>query len=325
MRICFYMPRICVRGSSVATYDYMRFNEELLKNESVLVLPKDAFEKNDPLGVKRFSRFRIVYINENLDSTLTEEKCDLLYCIKYGKNDGIFSKKFPTAIHCVFDLSEPHGDIYAAVSESLARKYNSKLFVPHMIALTPSQGDLREQFDIPKDAVVFGRYGGEDTFNIPFCFEAIFELVQECSNIYFIFINTPHFIFGNRQVLFLPKIITEEDKSKFINTCDAHLECGTLGHSFGCAIGEFSVHNKPIIAYDPDKDKPLWNRAHLDILGDKAIRFRTKEDFKNIIKTFNPIEAQKKDWNCYRQYSPEKVMDQFKKVFIDPIKIQSLD
>ena len=46
---------------------------------------------------------------------------------------------FLTCVHCVFDLSEPHGDIYAAVSETLAKKYNKTVFVPHMSIFQPNK------------------------------------------------------------------------------------------------------------------------------------------------------------------------------------------
>jgi hypothetical protein len=107
--------------------------------------------------------------------------------------------------------------------------------------------------------------------------------------------------------------MTNEEKNQFINTCDAHLECGTLGHSFGISIGEFSVNNKPVIAYGGE----TWNNAHKDILGSKGIYFYDSIDFYNILTRFNPIEYKNQDLNCYKEYTPEKVMKKFKEVFID--------
>lgn len=317
MKIAFHMDQICVRGTSVATYDYMKYNEELLYNQSILVLPESAKTRNDPLGIKRFSVFPIHYYADmnDLDRLLTNLDCKLLYCIKYGKNDGVCSKRVKTVVHCVFDMSEPHGDVYAGVSHALRNKFNSNFpFVPHMIGMKAGNPEvnLREELKIPKDAVVFGRYGGMDTFNIPFCWEAIYEIVHTRKDIFFLFINTPQYI-KHDQIFYLGKIVTEEEKNKFINTCDAHLECGTLGHSFGCAIGEFSVNNKPIIAYKPVPNT-LWNTSHLEILGDRGLYFKNKDEFKKMLLEFKPDSS--KDWNCYRDYSPEKVMAIFENVFI---------
>ena len=319
MKIAFHMDQICVRGTSVSTFSYMQYNISLLGNESILIVPISSVKKNDPLGVANFaSKFSIFVYKDltDMDRILEEEKCSLLYCIKYGKNDGVVSKKVKTVIHCVFDMTEPHGDVYAGVSSTLAKKFNSTTFVPHMVSLNPSKTkeNLREVLKIPDNAIVFGRFGGEDTFNLPFCWQAIYELINERKDLYFIFINTPHIIQNHPQVLYLNKITSEEDKNRFICTCDAHLECGTLGHTFGINLSEFSVNNKPLIVY---KSPTLWNTAHLEILGDKGIYFTNKEEFKNILNSFHPADYRDKDLNCYRDYTPEKVMAIFKKVFID--------
>ena len=182
-----------------------------------------------------------------------------------------------------------------------------------MISLQPSINgeNLRQELKIPDDAIVFARYGGMDTFNIPFCWQVIYNILETRENIYFLFINTPR-PFEHKRMIHLPKITSDYDKNKFISTCDAHLECGTLGHSFGLAIAEFSVNNKPIIAYN----KNLWNTAHIDILKDKGIYFTTSDEFYNILTTFDPKKYKDLDLNCYREYTPEKVMRQFEKIFL---------
>jgi len=310
MRVAFHTPLICVRGSSVALYDYAHYNETLLGNSSVILIPKENLGKSDPLGLIRYaSRFRVIPYT-NLEETLEEENCDLLYCIKYGKNDGILSKKVKTAVHCVFDMSEIHGDVYTGVSETLARKFGHSLFVPHMVSLTPDNtSNLRRTLNIPENAVVFGRYGGMDTFDLIFCQDVIKELLTKTTDRYFLFINTPRFVEDPR-VFYLDKITEEKEKNRFISTCDAHIECGSMGHTFGLAIAEFSVHGKPIIVYD---SPALWNTAHLQILGQDAIRFSNREEFYTVLSNFSPYKAR----NCYSDYAPEKVMNIFKKVFLE--------
>lgn len=316
MKIAFHSDRLCIRGTSVAMYDYANHNELLLKNTSVIITKKG--EKHDKLGLERFqSRFQVLfYENKNqLETILQEQKCDILYCIKYGKNDGIFSTTIKTVIHCVFDMTEPHGNVYAGVSDALAKKFGRTLSVPHMIGLKPSETgeNLREKFSIPSDAIVFGRYGGLDTFNLQFCWETIIFLINSRSDIYFLLNNTPKF-YNHKQIIYTDAITTEKEKSAFISTCDAHIECGNLGHSFGLAIGEFSVNNKPIIAY---KVPNLWNKAHIEILGDKALYFSNQSEFYKILANFRPADYRNKNNNCYTEYTPEKVMKIFKAVFID--------
>ena len=42
MRIAFYMGAICVRGTSNATYDYADYNEKILGNKSIIIIPESS-------------------------------------------------------------------------------------------------------------------------------------------------------------------------------------------------------------------------------------------------------------------------------------------
>lgn len=317
--IAFHTDQIDVRGTCVALYDYASYNETLLGNKSVIIVPGKNKNKCEELALKKFrDRFELIFYDD-LENVLQKKDAILLYCIKYGKNDGVYSTKVKTAIHCVFDLSEPHGDYYTAVSKSLAYKYGYTEYVPHMIGLSPSLTgeNLRDKLLIPKDGIVFGRYGGMDTFNLSFCFDAIKTILSKRSDIYFLFGNTPVF-YSHPRIFYLPPFVHSSDKNKFICTCDAHLECGTLGHSFGLAMGEFSVNNKPIIAYKPNPPSLLWNTAHLDILGDKALYFDDEKSFYKILDSFQPKDYKESYPNLYKDFSPRTVMAIFKKTFLLP-------
>jgi hypothetical protein len=316
MKIAFYVGTIGVRGTSVALYDYARYNEDILGNKSIVLIERDKLPQNDMVALVKFlNRFDLIPIEKDeLQSVLEREGCDVLYAMKYGKKDDIVYHKGKTVVHCVFDMSESHGDVYAGVSKELAEKYGSSVYVPHMIGIKPINNEnLRESLGIPSDAVVFGRYGGPDTFNIDYCWDVIDYLVHNRKDMYFIFINTDQVV-KHPQIKYLEKIASDEDKNRYLNTLDAFLECGTLGHSFGLAIGEASTYNKPIICY---KSNNLWNTAHLAILGDKALYFTNLQEFFCLLYFFDKKEYEGKDMNCYRDFSPEKVMEKFKAVFLD--------
>jgi hypothetical protein len=287
----------------------------LLNNESY-ILTKLNNPQSDDIAVKKFeNRFKIIhYLSSSTHDDIQKlvNGYDIIYSIKYGKNDGFVFNNIKNVIHYVFDATEPHGNVFAAVSETLAKKFGKSLYVPHMISLEPSKTkeNLRKDLNIPEDAIVFGRHGGQDTFNLEIAFNAIKRTVSQFEKIYFVFVNTPVF-HVHPQIIYLDKIITDEEKNKYISTCDAHLECSNLGHTFGIAIGEFSVNDKPIIAYNGW----VWNTCHLDILGDKGIYFKTEDELYEILTKFNPTEF--KDTNCYKEYTPENVMKIFKEVFID--------
>jgi hypothetical protein len=81
------------------------------------------------------------------------------------------------------------------------------------------------------------------------------------------------------------------------------------GEIFSCSMGEFAIKNKPIICTKKNIDA----LGHVHLLGDKAIWY-DETNLENILTTFNKTENAKKDWNAYKEYTPEKVMQKFKKV-----------
>jgi hypothetical protein len=189
-------------------------------------------------------------------------------------------------------------------------------FVPHMISVEKTNEDLRAELGIPKDAIVFGRHGGKDTFDVSFAKAAVREISRKRKDIYFLFLGTKSFVFRSifskyKNVIFLPATTDELYKAKFINTCDAYLHARKQGESFGIAIGEFSVKNKPIFTWANSSEK-----SHIDILGDKAIIYQDKQDLMQLLNSFKPDPT--KSWDAYsEQFSPEVVMAKFKSVFID--------
>ena len=313
MKILFHTPQIDVRGTCVSIYDYAHYHEKLLKGQSVILTARVANHDTDAV-LKFIKRFEVLYYDTSEQIEDIAKDFDLFYAIKYGKKDDIVCKNTKTGIHCVFDLTEPHGDVYAAVSDTLAKKFGRTAFVPHMIGLRPSRTgeNFRKMLNIPENAVVFGRHGGQDTFDLDMAKKAIINAVNINSELHFVFVNTPLFHVHPR-IHHLDKIVDLDEKNSFIMTCDAHLECGSLGHTFGISMGEFSVNNRPIIAYNG----PVWNTAHFDILKEKGIYFKTEDELYNILGNFDPSYYKKLDNNCYKEYSPEKVMQIFKSVFID--------
>jgi hypothetical protein len=163
---------------------------------------------------------------------------------------------------------------------------------------------------IPTDGFVFGRNGGLETFDIAFVKEAIREVIDERSDIWFVFQCTEKFI-DHERVIFLPPSTDSDYKVKFINTCDVMLHARTVGESFGMACGEFSIKNKPIITWWGSPE-----RSHIDILGDIGIYYNTKDDVIDILLNISKDDIRNRDWNAYREYEPEKVMNKFKQVYL---------
>jgi hypothetical protein len=300
-------------------FDYAVGNEDILGGESIILYKKNN-SKNEKAAIEKFSkRFTVIaYDNfSDVDSHLKKHGAHLMYMIKSGKNDGLFSRAIPTMVHAVFPTnpSQAHGASYAYVSEWLSRRCSANQIpcVPHMVKLPNTDEDIRHQLGISKTDKVIGSYGGRFNFDIPSAHLAVKELVNSRSNLKFIFMNTEPFT-DHPNAIFLPGTTDLYYKVKFINSCDAMLHARRLGESFGLACAEFSIRNKPIITYRYNK-----HTHHHDVLGDKALYFSNKESLVKIIDSIDPIAIKKNNWDCYSEkYNQTKVMGLFDKHLIYP-------
>lgn len=313
MNIAFHSNQLSLRGTEVSMFDYARFNEEILGNKSI-ILAKDItiWPYSHPKAIEKFkSRFPVYQYKEfgEVDLILEKENIDIFYAQKAGFADGVLSKKCKNVIHSVFQYYEPHGHVYAYISKWLGEKYRSP-FVPYIVHLPENNENLRDILKIPKESIVFGRHGGFETFDIKFVKDAVINIAKTNKNIYFLFMFTDRFSDESiKNIIYLDGNDNLEYKVKFINTCDAMLHARTVGETFGLAVAEFSIKNKPVITYGG----PMRESAHLQMLSDKAIIYKDYNDLVKILNEFKPID---KDWNAYTAYSPEKVMLQFDSVFL---------
>lgn len=331
MKVFFHSNQYSLRGTEVAMFDYAYHNEKKLGNKSIIITPAEA--KNDITVKEKFSKHFELYeykSKEELEDIVKSTHADVFYAIKAGFNDGIFVRGVHNCIHAVFKHYEPHGDVYAYVSEWLSKDQSmgKAVWVPHMIDLVPFNGNFRAELGIPEDALVFGRYGGEDSFDIEFVHEVIYDILKKNNNIYFIFMNTNEFSCpkksnwidaivdkfkssDSKRLIFLKGTQKSEDKTKFIQTCDAMLHARQRGETFGLAIGEFSSLNKPIFTYSLSPE-----RSHLDILGDKGILYSNKKELINKITHFKPNQ-ENLFFDCYSEsFNPKNVINKFERVFL---------
>ena len=320
MKIAFQSNQLCERGTEIALYDYAYFNKTILNNESVIVSQKG---RSNPNVLEKFQKHFPVYFYdkiEDCDSLIEKTKSDIFYSIRYGYKDYLV-KNAKNCIHSVFQCNDPHGEVYAYVSEWLSINVSGgKIpYVPHMINLPSINDNMRNELNIPKNAIVYGRYGGYDTFNIPFVKDAINKIIKERNDIYFVLVNTtPEGLVKDNNIIFLPAIIGLDEKVKYINTCDAMLHARMQGESFGISLGEFSMKNKPIITWNGKNAKEIYNThqdlAHLDLLGNKGIYYEDYQTIYDILNDFKPDLSV--DWNAYRNFLPTPVMIKFNEVFI---------
>lgn len=319
MLVAFHSAHMTFRGTEVALFDYAHHNEKTLGNKSVIILPEHNAKSDSPVYQRFRERFPVLTYRskETLDETLLAARVERLYCIKNGWNDGLFSRSVPTCIHAIFMEGEMHGDYYAYVSPWLSKvmAYGKAPWVPHIVDLPSVTGNLRQELGIDDQAIVFARYGGADSFDIPFVHRAVLRVARERPDITFLFMNTDRFAPDEvlqrlSNIIFLPPTADRSYKVRFIQTSDALLHARQRGETFGLTNAEFSLLNKPNLTY---ADSP--ERNHLEVLGEQAITYRDEESLCRLLLGFQPAPDQR--WDAYAEIcNPTFAMSRFQHFFL---------
>ena len=322
--------------------DYALGNQEVLGNESLFLMPWKDGADGHPVArqMKEIAPLWFYRSEEERETILREQGADFFYCIKNGFNDGVFSRKVPTGIHAIFRESEFHGDIYAYVSHWLSEvmAYGKATWVPHMVRLADDNTDLRKRNggwrsevgdpssgnDIPQEATVFGRHGGDDSFDISWVQKTVIEVAKKNQDIWFLFLNTRKFpgAAGLPNVRFLPATADPILKRRFFNTCDAMLHGRMRGETFGLSCLEFAMLGKRVLTYAGSPE-----RAHLEMLGDTAVRYETEQELCEILRHPASVIGHRVPAGVqttehggqtekFKQYQPEAVMRKFEQVFL---------
>tara|TARA_Y100000310_G_C20641258_1_gene794054 strand:+ start:984 stop:1946 length:963 start_codon:yes stop_codon:yes gene_type:complete len=318
-KIAFYQPHLDIQGTGVSNYDYAHFNQAILGNKSYMICDKNH-PGSHPLAIRKFQNsMEVIELDgtENmqlLEKKLDELNVDAVYIQKCGKkDDGRFVNNTPMLIHVIGCQNDPHGKVYAYASEWLSKEFSNYIhpYIPYMAHLPDHNEDFREELGIPKEATVFSRIGGFYSWNIPFVNGVIEKALQERDDIYFLFVQTPRFT-DNPRVIHIDPFAELTTKRKFVNTSDAFLHARLEGESFGMSCAEYSICNKPVITYS---DSP--ERNHIFALADKGIYYNSSEKLLDILLSFRYDPSQ--DWNAYKEFAPERVIQKFKEVFLDTL------
>jgi|APGre2960657373_1045057.scaffolds.fasta_scaffold07606_2 hypothetical protein len=316
MKIAFHSNQLGVRGTEIALYDYAFYNREILGNESIIISDRN----NDLAAYDKFNNEFDVLLYDNFNEVsqwVDKHKIDVMYYQKSGQHDGKLVNNAKNVVHSIFQFHQPHGDVYGYISEWLSKKMSggNLPFVPYMVDLLKYDHDMnyREFFGIPKEALVFGYYGGPTSFNIEFAKKAVVDFASKHKDVYFIFMNSERFC-DLVNVIFLESTTDMEKKVGFINTCDACIHARNGGESFGLTVAEFSIKNKPVFTTTYCTDA-LCDGAHLEMLGDKCVLYNDYDDLIYKFSNAKDIIKSKTDWNAYGKYNPQSVMEQFNNVF----------
>jgi hypothetical protein len=314
--VAFLSNKLTLRGTEVAIYDYAHYNETLLGNKSIVITRDYDTVKNEfDVDIQAYDKFKqrfdlFYYANQSdIDKIVLNNQVTHLFVIKSGNKDELYSNLCVNVVLCVFNTLHPHGHVYTPIGQTLNEMCGTNYPVtPHIVTMPTCSHDLRSELQIPETAIVFGRYGGKESFDIVFAHSAVRNVLENSGrdDIYFIFMNTYPF-YLHKNIIYLQGTVDQIQKRKFINTCDALLHARYRGETFGLTCGEFSICKKPVITWNGSVE-----REHLLILKDKAITYETQEELETILKTFARDNYDVSE-NGYMFYTPENVMRIFEK------------
>ena len=309
-KIAFHDNNLCFRGTSIALYDYAKYNEEILGNKSIILSSPHSNLEAYPKFKSKFETHLMDF--GNYEKFCLENDIDFLYVIKAGGQDGLCLSQTKTLVHAVFMANEPHGYKYFYVSDWLAKSqgYSPETHsLPHIVKKYEGPiFDLKEKLGIPKNKTVFGYYGGKTEFNIGFVHDVIKKIVSERDDIVFLFMNVNMFCPPHKNIVHLPGSYDLSVKASFINSCDAMIHARSGGETFGCAVAEFAIENKPVITYSESGE-----RNHIEHLGDRGIYYKNFDDLYLILTNLKNYIKYDDYFKCYENCSPEIIMDKFNK------------
>lgn len=332
--IAFWDNSLSERGSTTALFDYALYNETILNNKS-FIFYNQKDKNNDPNIIYKFkSYFPTTGVNQfkHINQFITKNQIKYLYIIKFGHKDNKIIPHIKNLIHCVFDCRFPHGDVYASVGPWVIGADTPTIpTVPHIVNPPPrffnNLPALRSFCHIPTTptTTIFGSYGGKDSFNIKYVHETIQKIATQFPDYYFVFVNFDNFLPQNtnqKNIIFLPKITDPQEKANFVNQCDAMIHAQKLGETFGLAVAEFAIQQKPIISCKYSEDNRT-NHGHVNILKENAFWYNDEESLTKIFADWNTPESKANQktiaqnaQKAYQEFSPEKVMPIFNKVFL---------
>ena len=134
-------------------------------------------------------KFRIIEIDNiiKMKDIILREKITNAYIQSHGCHRDFYQlnsryiwQNCITSYHYVFGPMIRQGsDVRCVIGGHLNKRFNKNIDVlPYIVEKFDFCGDMREELKIPRDALVFGRYGGLSTFDIEFVHEAIKEILK---------------------------------------------------------------------------------------------------------------------------------------------------
>ena len=198
-------------------------------------ITKTKFEKEIYRNLESFdNKFQFVINNGNYFKNL--ENFKLIQLSVFANKPKINAYKYLYVSNWVKNYSKFRYP-FQYIKYKLSKKNNIHI-LPHILREMGPKNNIKEiekfkkKYNINKNLFLVGRYGGYDSFDIPFVKEAIKEILRNDKNIFFIFCNTEPFIIDQR-VRFIDKLIVDKDKSLFLDSIDLFIHARKRGETLG--------------------------------------------------------------------------------------------
>lgn len=323
MRVAFVTNQLGLRGTEVALAAYADGARERWGWQVFFVVRhargRPTTADCTPASVAHYeSKFDVVYSGcDAATDAWLEAHVDVAVVEMYGTPLCWLPTRVPSIAHCVF-LACHHlaCTVHTAISETVANGAPGVHVLPYIVDVPLPDlrlGDLRASLGIAPDAVVFGRHGGFDTFDIPWVQDVVAEFAV--AGVVFLFMNTRRFC-SSPHVVHMDASSCPAHKARFVATCDAMLHARHIGETFGLAVAEFAVQRKPVITHAVARDT-----EHLRLLGGEALTYRDAHGLRRTLEHFvearTAAAAAGRTWpgagrTGYDDYQPDAVMPRFK-------------
>lgn len=354
VRFALHANQFTERGDSVTLMSIATGLREELGIESIITFPDDA-RGNSPQRVSeaRALGFQLLEYSSrrHLEEIVRKEKLTHNYVISDGSLAGIrYSSEDPSRFRlldlrhltqAVFRRYEPHGDVYAYISDWLygwsqsktTQHLHSRLgerkthvlrpseraplitWVPHIVE--PHQGDaknFRKRHEVPLEARLIGRVGGFDQFSDRAAQKGLMLTLDDNPDTYALAVNTKFFGYHDR--LIYCEALTREEIWDFYAACDVLLNGRKMGESFGFSIAEPLSLGKPVVGPGLIRNVRM-DQHHIKLLKAPALLYSNARDLKSILerelKQQTDPQALKK---LVESFSQPRVMKRFAEVFI---------
>lgn len=198
-----------------------------------------------------------------------------------------------------------------------------KIECDHVVIANPiannfNSGNLRNDLNIPDDAIVFGKISrpSNDIFTpMPYLAYKTIEKKYP-GKVYFLqagMNKATHDIVNKmnyENFIYLNQTLDEDYISKFYNTFDIYCHGNSLGETFGNTIAEAMMHGKPVISH---LGAEMWPQAQCEVIGDLnyIIMQRDVYAYQMYAEKMEELILNKEEYARYAKYCQDRAHDNY--------------